>query len=263
MRSLSFLLSRRWILFLVAVIALAWGAWWLGEWQFHRLEDRKEKNAIVERNEEAEPAPVADVLSVDDGVARKDEWRRITATGTYDTENTVVVRYRTRDGMAGVDVVVPLITNEGTSLIVDRGWMATENRGARPEDLPSPPSGEVTVVGWVRKDASDDSAKVRDHSTRSISSTEIAEVTGDPTYRGFVDLASEDPDTGSELKLASLPETDNGPHFFYGLQWWFFGFLALLGFVWMAVDEWRGGRKGQPAPAEAPAADPATDEQPA
>ena len=24
-----------------------------------------------------------------------------------------------------------------------------------------------------------------------------------------------------------LPELDNGPHFFYGLQWWFFGLLAL------------------------------------
>ncbi|MFS3129097.1 SURF1 family protein [Nocardioides sp. Bht2] len=249
MRSLSFFFSRRWILFLVTVIALAWGAWWLGEWQFHRLDDRKEKNAIIERNEAAEPVPAAEVLSTENGVSKQNEWRRVTATGTYDVDNTIVVRYRTRDGAAGVDVVVPLVTEDGTSLIVDRGWMATENRGTRPEELPAPPSGEVTVVGWVRKDATGDSTKVNDHSTRSISAEKIAEATGNPTFRGFVDLVSEDPDPESDLKLAELPEINNGPHFFYGLQWWFFGFLALLGFVWMAVDEWRGGRK-QPATAE-------------
>ncbi len=41
------------------------------------------------------------------------EWRVVTATGTYAPEDTVVVRYRTREGSSGVDVVVPLETAGG------------------------------------------------------------------------------------------------------------------------------------------------------
>ena len=37
-----------------------------------------------------------------------------------------------------------------------------------------------------------------------------------------------------------LPDLGEGPHFFYGLQWWFFGLLAVGGFLYLAYDEWRG-----------------------
>ena len=40
---------------------------------------------------------------------------------------------------------------------------------------------------------------------------------------------------------AELPDLGNGPHFFYGLQWWFFGLLAVFGFFYLAYDEWSGG----------------------
>ena len=137
MRSLGFLLSRRWILFALVVALLAYAAWLLGEWQFHRLDERKASNTIVERNENAPPAPVADVLAPGAPVDEQDEWRVVEATGTYAVDDTVVVRYRTRDGASGVDVVVPLETADGPSLLVDRGWMATDNSRRRPGDTTS------------------------------------------------------------------------------------------------------------------------------
>jgi len=251
-RSLSFLFSRRWILFLITVLLLAWGAWWLGEWQFHRLEDRKEKNAVVERNIDADPVPVEEVFRTDAGLPASQQWRQVTATGEYDTDNTVVVRYRTRDGASGIDVVVPLVTADGTALVVDRGWLATENSGTRPDEVPPPPSGTVTITGWARQDATGDSTKVTDHSTRSISSTAIADATGLTTYRGFVDLTHEDPAPETPLDHVGAPDQSNGPHFFYGLQWWFFGVLAIVGFVWMAVDEHRGRTGKRPQRARRP-----------
>ena len=172
-----------------------------------------------------------------------DQWRVVTATGTYAVEDTVVVRYRTRDGASGIDVVVPLETAEGPSLLVDRGWMAADNRGADPDDVPAPPAGEVTVTGWVRVDATGDSTAVTDQSTRSISSERIGEALDREVYGGFVDLRSEDPAPETSLKQVELPELDNGPHFFYGLQWWFFGVLAVFGFGYLAYDEWRKARE--------------------
>ena len=242
MHKLRFLVSRRWIVFALVVVALAWVAWRLGEWQFHRLEDRQERNEIIQRNEEAGPAPVTEVLAPGRDVALADEWRIVEATGTYAVEDTVIVRYRTREGAAGVDVVVPLELADGTSLLVDRGWYATDNRGATTADVPKPPAGEVTVTGWVRRDAEGDSTEVADRSTRAVDSRRIGEALGREVLGGWVDLRSESPEPETPLVPVELPELDEGPHFFYGLQWWFFGALAIFGFFYLIYDEWRGGR---------------------
>lgn len=242
MHKLRFLVSRRWIVFALVVVALAWVAWRLGEWQFHRLEDRKERNEIIERHERAGADPISDVMAPAEPVAAAEEWRIVEATGTYAVEDTVIVRYRTRDGAAGVDVVVPLELADGSSVLVDRGWFATDNRGATSEDLPEPPAGEVTVTGWVRRDAEGDSTEVADQSTRAVNSERIGAALDREVLGGWIDLRSESPEPETPLVPVELPELDNGPHFFYGLQWWFFGALAIFGFFYLMYDEWRGGR---------------------
>jgi cytochrome oxidase assembly protein ShyY1 len=239
---LRFLVSRRWIVFALVVVALAWVAWRLGEWQFHRLADRQERNEIIQRNEEAGASPVAEVLAPGRDPSLADEWRIVEATGTYAVEDTVIVRYRTREGAAGVDVVVPLELADGTSLLVDRGWYATDNRGATTADVPEPPAGEVTITGWVRRDAEGDSTEVTDRSTRAVDSGRIGDALGRDVLGGWVDLRSESPEPETPLVPVELPELDEGPHFFYGLQWWFFGALAIFGFFYLIYDEWRGGR---------------------
>jgi cytochrome oxidase assembly protein ShyY1 len=249
-RSWGFLISRRWLLFAVVVVLLCYATWWLGQWQFHRLDDRKASNAVVRANEDRDPAPVAEVLATGRPVAEDDEWRQVTATGTYAADDTVIVRYRTRDGASGIDVVVPLVTADGSTLLVDRGWTAADNEGTGPADVPPPPSGEVTVEGWVRADAEGDSTTVTDGSTRAISSERIGEAIGRDVYGGFVVLDTEDGRPAAGLEPVELPELNNGPHFFYGLQWWFFGLLALFGFGYLAWDERRSQSRGEPSATE-------------
>ena len=242
---MRFLLSRRWLLFALIVVLLVYATWWLGEWQFHRLADRKASNAIVRTNLALAPAPVAQVLSPGAQVPDTSEWRQVEATGTYDAADTVIVRYRTRDGQSGIEVVVPLRTADGTSLLVDRGWMQSDNQGTGPSDVPAPPSGPVDVVGWVRADATGDATSVQDDSTRAISSSAIGAALHQRVYGGFVELRTEDGKGSTDLLPVEMPELDNGPHFFYGLQWWFFGVLAVVGFFYLAYDEWRAHRSGE------------------
>jgi cytochrome oxidase assembly protein ShyY1 len=257
-RGVRFLLSRRWVLFALTVAVLAWLATQLGQWQFHRLDERKQDNRIVSTNLKLAPVPVDDVLSTERAPGAEHEWRRVTVHGVWDDEHTVVLKYQTRDQSAGVDVVTPLVTEGGAAVLVDRGWVSTENTGGSRPELPAVTEGQVTVTGWVRRDATGSATKVSDLSTRAISSRAIGEVTPYPLYRGFLDLAEESPEPGERLRLTELPDdTSNGPHFFYGLQWWFFGALAIFGFCYLAWDEFRQRRErrgpGAPQRPERPA----------
>ena len=247
MRSFRFLLSRRWALFAVAVAILVYGTWWLGNWQFGRLHDKRETNGIIRANEHEKPEQVGDVLAVGTEVDKDEEWKRVTATGTYDTAHTIIWRYRSGDhSRNGVDVVVPLVTKDGTALLVDRGWMATADQD-RPVTPPATPSGTVTVVGWARADATGDATTITPFGdllgTRALSSTQAARAIGHPTYGGFVNLDSEDPAPATALEQVELPELNDGPHLFYGIQWWFFGVLAVFGFFYLMYDERRATHK--------------------
>jgi cytochrome oxidase assembly protein ShyY1 len=249
-RSWGFLISRRWVVFALVVAVLAYLAWWLGEWQFGRLEDRQQRNAVFTSNVAAEPVPVTEVLDSAAEVPARLEWRRVLARGTYDPERSVIVRYQTREGSSGVDVVVPLLLSDGTAIAVDRGWLSTTNNGTSVSEVPAPPEGEVAITGWVRRNATGDSTAVTPGSgqalasTRAISSATISERIGLDLLKGFVELESETPAPAEPLLAVELPETGNGPHFFYGLQWWFFGVLAVGGFAYLAYDERRGPRRG-------------------
>ena len=261
MRSLRFLVSRRWLLFLLAVIVLCYGTWWLGQWQFHRLHSTRNGNAVIRTNEGLAPAPVDQVLAVGRPVPDQADWRRVTATGTYDTKHTITWRYLTNDhSQSGVDEVVPLVTTDGHVLLVDRGWAASADPTSLPPNPPRPPSGQVTVVGWVRQDGTGSSAtSITDMGTRALSSVTAAPAIGHPTstYGGFIDLQSEDGSAAPGLTQVDMPELDDGPHFFYGIQWWFFGALAIIGFIYLGYDEWRirtHAASDDPADAEAQAA---------
>lgn len=244
--SWRFLLSRRWILFFLAVIVLGCGTWWLGEWQFGRLDERRDRNSVIEQNAHDDPVPVDAVLAPGDPVAADEQYTVVEATGRYAVDDALVVRYRTRGGAPGVDIVVPLVTADGTALVVDRGWMAYDGPADRAlETAPAPPEGEVTITGWVRADGSGDSTTVSDGGMRAISSSAVSEALGIETYGGFVELLEEDPPPAERLEPPEEPDTGEGPHFFYGLQWWFFGLLALGGFAYLAWDERKNGPRGE------------------
>lgn len=257
-RGVRFLLSRRWVGFFLIVIGLAFLALRLGDWQFHRLAERRADNHRIVHNLRDSPRPLSDVLAVGRGARQADEWRQVTATGRYDDAHTVVVRYRTRDAASGVDVVTPLVTTKGPAVLVDRGWLAAENSGSHLPKLPPATAGDVTVTGYVRVDATGGSTEVTDRSTRAISSQAIGKGLLYPLYGGFLELHRQAPGAARPLGSVELPTIDDGPHFFYGLQWWFFGLLAVGGFCYLVYDEWQQRRT--PAAAEPEAASEAADE---
>jgi cytochrome oxidase assembly protein ShyY1 len=245
--SLRFLLSRRWIGFAIFVVVLAAACARLGVWQIHRLEHRQAENAVITRHLAAEPVPLATVLGRGERVDDQSEWTRVRATGTYDVADEVTVAFTTRDGAPGVDVVTPLVMADGPAVLVDRGWMATKNTRERPANVPPPPPGKVTVMGWLRQDseADDNAVKPLEGQVRAISSKGMASSVPHQLVDGYLNLRSQDPPAAKPLELELKPELGQGPHFFYALQWWFFGGLAVFGLFWFAWVELKERQEGQ------------------
>jgi cytochrome oxidase assembly protein ShyY1 len=126
-------------------------------------------------------------------------------------------------------------------------------------DPPAPPSGTVTVTGWVRRNATGSSADVSDGQARSISSDEIGPTLPYPVYDGFVERTAESPEAEPAPLADDDPDLSTGPHFFYGVQWFFFALLALAFWGYFAYAEYQeqsGRRPRPPQPAARPAKTP-------
>lgn len=237
------MLSRRWLGFLLFVVVLAGVCTRLGFWQLHRLEHRLDRNDIITAHFEADPVDLFSALPAGAEVDDTTEWTRVTAVGTYDLEHQLTVKFTTRDGAPGVDVVTPLVVADGSAILVDRGWFATDNNVARP-DVPEPPSGEVTVMGWLRQDngAGGGAVTPSDGQIRAISSQALADFVPYDLSDGYLNLQQQTPAAQTPLAAEPQPELGQGPHFFYALQWWFFALLAVVGYFWFARAEARERR---------------------
>ncbi|GAA1730807.1 SURF1 family protein [Aeromicrobium alkaliterrae] len=244
MRELRFLLSPRWVGFAVFVVALSGVCIQLGIWQFHKLEDRQVRNELVREHLAEDPVPLEDVVPDGSAVKPEQEWTVVSASGTFDVEHQVTVKYISRDGRPGVDVLTPLMLDDGTALLVDRGFLETLRTNAQPDDIPEPPSGTVDVSGWIRVDSSatGQAIRVNDGQVRAISSKGIAEHVPYELRDGYLNLQEQTPATEG-IDAEPRPDLGQGPHFFYGLQWWFFAALAIVGYGWFARAERQERRK--------------------
>lgn len=232
------LLTRRWILLFFAVLLLGYVCHRLGTWQFHRYAERHDSNQQIRTNVAAQPVPFTTLFSSADGPTEAQEWTSVTASGTYDSSHALAVLYRTRDGEPGVEDVVPLVTSSGEALLVDRGWIATTGGDLTPH-LPDPPTGQVTVVGYARRNSSGGGSQVdpTQGSVRAISSSAIAGTVPYQLYDGFVNLEKETPTVKGAPSLPEKPDLSSGPSFFYGLQWNFFALLAVGFYIYFAWAE--------------------------
>lgn len=240
-----FLLSRRWIGFAVFVLILAAGCTRLGLWQWHRLESRLDNNKIITKHFKSDPVDLNSVLTVGKPQTDSQQWTRVRVAGTYDPEHQVTVRFSTRDGAPGSDAITPLVLPSGAAVLVDRGWIATTNNSAKPDNVPAPPTGNVTITGWLRANNGDrQQANIpANGQVRAISSDGMAKYVPYKLYDGYLNLRSEKPPAAKKLEPEPAPELGQGPHFYYALQWWFFAALATFGWFYFAWVEERERRK--------------------
>ena len=122
----------------------------LGFWQRDRAHQKEALQAQIDRYEHAsaqsvgaQPVPLAAI-----------EYHRVRAVGRFMPEHVVDLDNRPYQDRPGFYVVMPLQLTGGGYVLVNRGWLP-RNADVRTAIAPySTPSGEVTVEGIARADAS-------------------------------------------------------------------------------------------------------------
>ncbi|REF34977.1 SURF1 family protein [Thermasporomyces composti] len=238
-----FLLRPRWIALVLGVAVLVTVFVQLGDWQLDRRAQRQAHNALVTVNSERPPRPVEQVLAPGRAVQPAQEWTRVLVRGRYDADHQVLVRYRPLDGAPGFHVLTPLVPRNGPAVLVDRGWIPRPG-GSEAATAPAPPSGEVTVVGRVRRseEAPDGQGRPQAGQVRFIDTDQLAADLPYPVVDGYVELVEQRPAAQDTPRPVPPPTLSEGPHLAYGLQWYLFAVIAVVGLGLLIYDEAHGGR---------------------
>lgn len=232
-----FLLSRRWLGFAALTLVLCVAFVLASQWQLNRNEQRQVLNAVVEANVGRPPVPVGELLAppelADLSVAQM-EWRAVTATGTYDTDHELLVRNRQLSGAGvGYEVLTPMVTADGTALVVNRGWVPAGATAATRPDVPPPPVGEVTVTGRVRPSETTppDRADPPAGQLIAVDVDRMAAQLPYPVYGAWVQVMTEEPAPATAPARLPVAEITDGPHLSYAVQWILFVGVAVVGYV--------------------------------
>lgn len=236
MHDARFLVRPSWLLRHLLVLVLVVVMVGLGFWQLRRHDERREQNALVEARQEEPVVPVEDVLEPGTPADEVGQlaYRRVRATGTYRVDEQVLVRNRSFNGAPGSWVLTPLVLDDGTAVVVSRGWVPLDADLERAE----PPDGEVTVDGYVQETQERGSFGPTDPAEGTLADLARVDVerlgqqVDEQLLPAWVQLAEQAPAQAEPVPApVPLPEPDAGPHLSYAGQWFIFSTIAAVGYV--------------------------------
>lgn len=238
------LLTPRWIVAHVVVLALSVVFVNLGMWQLRRLEERRLANTVGESRFEAEPVEVDVLVSAAGSDLDSLSHHRALATGSFVPEAEVLIRSQVYLGVAGFHVITPLLTESGSAVLVNRGWVPLEM-----DEVPvigaMPPTEVVTVEGWLAPTQTRralgplDPEDGRLVAMNRVDIDRIQQQVPFPLSPVYMVAMGEQ---GSELPVpvARPSFEDEGAHLAYSIQWFAFLVTGLVGYGFLIRKYLRG-----------------------
>lgn len=224
--------SPKWLAFHALIVVLVVVMINLGLWQLQRLDERKEFNAEVRSHSATAVQPFDELISQSDDYTEL-EWYPVRVEGEYMADYALTIVNRSQDGAAGRNSVVPLRTNDGEIVLVNRGFIPLSI------DVPPTPTGPVTVIGYAR--ASQQRSAVGAVDSDRAGNTEFQRIDIPVIERSttldvapmYIQRLDSEPAEGQWPARVANPPLDEGPHLSYAGQWFFFTAVAIGG--WLVV----------------------------
>ena len=140
--------QRRWVIALAALAAVLVTAR-LGWWQLDRAAQKLSLQAALDERSRLPPidGPALLARSSDDAAAQHHRAARL--VGRWSARHTVYLDNRQMDGRPGFFVMTPLLLDDGSAVLVQRGWMPRDFQDrSRVATLPTP-EGTLELVGRI------------------------------------------------------------------------------------------------------------------
>jgi surfeit locus 1 family protein len=234
-----FALRPWWIVSHLFVLALVAAMVSAGIWQLSRRQEKRDRNDRVEARSALDPVDVQGLAAPGDFDSAGDlEFRRVTATGRYLADEEVLVRSRTMEGAPGSWVLTPLALDDGTAVVVNRGWIPNTGDLHAVPDESKAPVGPVEVSGLVRLTETRGRFGPHDPATGQLTDLARADVARvdqqvDADVLPFwVQMLEQvpTPDLFHNPAPVPAPDMDEGPHLSYAVQWFIFTTVAVVGY---------------------------------
>jgi surfeit locus 1 family protein len=230
--------SRSWVL--TTLLVLVGGAICvrLGIWQLDRLEQRRAFNAHVEEMWNADPITLTgqSALNLTDM-----EYRAVMVRGTYDFENQIVLRNRYFQNQYGYNLLTPLVLDDGTAVLIDRGWIPADGNDSPPDWRKYDQLGTVTLHGQIRlgqtkpdmggvPDPTLSPGRTRLDSWNIVNLERIQSQVPYPLLDVFVQPDVDPGDVEPPIPYQPEIELTEGPHLGYAGQWFIFASILVFGY---------------------------------
>lgn len=255
----------KWIVRHVLVAALVVTMVLLGFWQLRRWDGKKDYKHLVEARQDQPIEEAAPLLPPDASptAAQVQDvlYRPVRATGTYAAADTFVVPNRTYNAAPGAWVLTPLVLDDGTALVVNRGFIGFQRSGEIV--APDPPTGTVTVEGLIfpsqhrGRFGAAGPGEDAPHELARADLDQIQERVGYDVRPAYIQLFTSDPPEPTpaagapELVPLGRPVLDEGPHLSYAVQWFLFTTIAAGGYALLlrkvALEEGKAAELPEPA----------------
>lgn len=255
-----FVLQPRWLAWHLLLVVVLVSFTWLGRWQLGAFEHKADDGVAMPQPGDRRPEAL-DALSRPGGrLADGDVGRRVTATGSYEEDRTLLVPDRTEPGgeRTGYLVVTPFRTDGGVLPVV-RGWAHASSSVAE-----EPPLGRIRITGLLQR-SEDGPPDGRQVDARAGQLPYVATVTvldalpysAVELYDGYLALRSEQPGRSGPASLVPVQAqavatggVGRWRNLAYALQWWLFAGAAV--FFWFVVLRRAVQEQREPDPRPAP-----------
>ena len=229
--------GRRWVVLVAALLTAALTAR-LGIWQLDRADQKIRALEALRSRAALPPLPAAE-LARDAAAAAAQSNRLIELQGQWLAERTIYLENRPMDDRPGFYAFTPLLLDDGSAVLVQRGWLPRDPADRTHLIAPPPPVGRVHVDGRIALNPGrlfEFSAAASGAIRQNLDIQAYARETALPLRP--VSVVQQDgaaaPQDGL-LRHWPEPASDVQKHYGYAFQWFALSALAIVLYVWFQL----------------------------
>lgn len=226
----------------------------LGEWQLDRATQKTALQNAIESRSSLPALEGTAVLATTAEAAIDQHHRRLRIAGQWLPAHTVYLDNRQMGGRQGFFVVTPLQLDDGTALLVQRGWQPRNfQQRERLQEVPTP-AGRVQLEGRIAPPPARLYAFALGETGRIRQNLELEPFAREsglklrPLALLLIDSGGRSGMPGDDGLQRDwfAPAADVGKHHGYALQWFSLAALIFVLYVWFQIIQPRRASRHQP-----------------